>query len=292
MLCLAQEIQKLREQLAARLLDRRADRLERKDRGEHGALSCGFTPHANKTEYQIPDHHKDQHAMNTHIVRSAILALLGVALAGCAGPGHTAAQNPTDAKGSTPTASPGAPLATDTPGPYKVEAQPPADSCHYRVVDAAAGRVLPDPVCTPGVRNSAVTQATIHETICTSGWTKTIRPPEAVTGAEKQSNAKSYGFHGDWKTAEYDHLLSLELGGAPNDPKNLWVEPNRAGATGVNNTKDLVENALHAAVCKGTVTLDAAQKAITTDWTTAVLTLGLPSISASDHEAPADSGNG
>ena len=25
--------------------------------------------------------------------------------------------------------------------------------------------------------------------------------------------------------AEYDHLISLQLGGDPNDYRNLWVEP-------------------------------------------------------------------
>jgi hypothetical protein len=36
-----------------------------------------------------------------------------------------------------------------------------------------------------------------------------------------------------------------------------------------------VETKLHTAVCKGTVTLAAAQKAIVTDWTTALNRLGL-----------------
>jgi hypothetical protein len=36
---------------------------------------------------------------------------------------------------------------------------------------------------------------------------------------------------------EYDHLVPLELGGAPDDPRNLWFEP---GPTP--NPKDAVEN--------------------------------------------------
>jgi len=48
------------------------------------------------------------------------------------------------------------------------------------------GGVLPDPACTPGATNSAVTRATIATTICRSGYTKTIRPPASYTGALKR----------------------------------------------------------------------------------------------------------
>lgn len=40
------------------------------------------------------------------------------------------------------------------------------------------------------------------------------------------------------------------------------------------SAKDPVETKLHTAVCKGTVTLAAAQNAIVTDWTTALSGLG------------------
>ena len=65
------------------------------------------------------------------------------------------------------------------------------------------------------------------------------------------------------------HLISLQLGGDPNDYRNLWVEPADPGnkkGSGV-NAKDSVETKLHTAVCKGTVTLAASQQAIVTDWT-------------------------
>lgn len=78
--------------------------------------------------------------------------------------------------------------------------------------------------------------------------------------------------------AEYDHLLSLQLGGDPNDSRNLWLEPPDPGhkpGTGVNNKKDPVETKLHTAVCSGQVTLAAAQRAIASDWTTALSKLGL-----------------
>ncbi|SEB30689.1 hypothetical protein SAMN04490357_0066 [Streptomyces misionensis] len=105
-----------------------------------------------------------------------------------------------------------------------------------------------------------------------SGWA-----PE-VTGHEKRSNAASYGYTGRLGDAEYDHLMSLELGGDPNDARNLWGEPPDPGhkpGSGVNNRKDPVESKLHTAVCSGKVTLKAAQQAIVTDWTTALSRLGL-----------------
>jgi hypothetical protein len=165
------------------------------------------------------------------------------------------------------------------PGPqehYTVQAQPAPGSCHYRYEH---GEPLEDPACTPGAISPAVTQATIATTICRKGgYTGSIRPPESVTAKEKAANAKSYAYTGSLHDAEYDHLISLQLGGDPNDPRNLWVEPadpsHKAG-TGVNNLKDPVETKLHTAVCKGVITLAQAQSAIVTDWTTALADLGL-----------------
>lgn len=153
------------------------------------------------------------------------------------------------------------------PGPqkvYVVQPQPKAGSCHYR----ASGKYpLPDPACTPGAVSPAVTQANIHSTICTRGYSATIRPPLAVTGVEKRANAKAYGYTGSLATAEYDHLVMLDLGGDPNDPRNLWVEPNDIpGAKSTLNGKDKVESAAHDAVCAGKLQLVAAQVAMASDW--------------------------
>lgn len=157
-----------------------------------------------------------------------------------------------------------------------MQPQPPAGSCHYRY---EKGEPLEDPACTPGAISPAVTQATITTTICRKGgYTGGIRPPESVTGKEKIANAASYGYTGSLSDAEYDHLISLQLGGDPNDPRNLFVEPPDPGhkpGSGVNNAKDPVETKLHTAVCKGKITLAQAQSAIVTDWTTALASLGL-----------------
>ncbi|MFD4968925.1 hypothetical protein [Streptomyces sp. NPDC058424] len=168
------------------------------------------------------------------------------------------------------------PVGAGPEAKYTVQEQPPAGSCHYRYVKREP---LPDPRCTPGATSPAVTQANLSSTICRKGgYTKDIRPPVSITSKEKQLNAASYGYKGSLSDAEYDHLISLQLGGDPNDPRNLWVQPPDPGhkpGTGVNNLKDPVETKLHTAVCNGRVTLAAAQRAIATDWTTALESLGL-----------------
>jgi hypothetical protein len=68
---------------------------------------------------------------------------------------------------------------------------------------------LPDPKCTPGVVNGNVTQDNINDTICKSGFTKTIRPPTKYTTPLEIELMKSYGFKGDPKVFELDHLISL-----------------------------------------------------------------------------------
>jgi hypothetical protein len=62
-------------------------------------------------------------------------------------------------------------------------------------------------------------------------------------------------------------------------------EPGHAAGKGPNNNKDKTETHLHTAVCKGQVTLAAAQQAIASDWTTAEAKLGIKDSSAAD---PAD----
>jgi hypothetical protein len=118
-----------------------------------------------------------------------------------------------------------------------------------------------------------VTQATIGSTICRSGYASSIRPPESVTEPEKAASARAYGYSGPFSTAEYDHLVPLELGGDPNDPANLWVEPNdNPNATSTFNSKDVLENRLNALVCSGQLTQAAAQDAIASNWVAAYRT--------------------
>jgi hypothetical protein len=136
--------------------------------------------------------------------------------------------------------------------------------CHAR-----AGGQLPDPHCTPGSVDPAVTQATIASTICRSGYTGKVRPPESETSHAKFDVAYPAYRVQDSATSELDHLVSLELGGS-NDITNLWPEVGT-----IPNPKDKVENALNRAVCDGRVSLAAAQRAIAADWMTAEARLGL-----------------
>ncbi|MFD2416166.1 hypothetical protein [Amycolatopsis pigmentata] len=186
---------------------------------------------------------------------AALLALTTTSACKPPDPGKAAAGTSTAVAtaGSLPAGNPNAPMPA--PGTCKVGSRD--------------GQPMPDPACTPGAINPDVTQANIDSTICKSGWTKTVRPPTSRTGRMKTESARSYGIGADEK-GEYDHLVSLELGGAPDDPRNLWVEPGS-----IPNAKDAVENKLNDAVCSDLVSLAQAQKAIASNWVTAIDDVGL-----------------
>jgi len=124
---------------------------------------------------------------------------------------------------------------------------------------------LPDAGCTPGALNPDVTQDTIGTTICVSGYTARVRPPTSYTSPLERQLLVAYGLPGaPPANFELDHLISLELGGAPRDPANLWPEP-YAGDSNARQ-KDVVENYLRGQVCTGALQLDEAQRLIATDW--------------------------
>jgi len=120
---------------------------------------------------------------------------------------------------------------------------------------ASPGAIVADPSRTPGVLNPDVTQATIRSTICTHGWTATIRPPVEYTNALKRTQMRAYGETGPASAYQEDHLISLELGGDPTDPRNLWPEPYPRAAD-----VDRIENELNAAVCGDRLSLRDAQE--------------------------------
>jgi len=108
---------------------------------------------------------------------------------------------------------------------------------------------------TPGVLNPDVTQTNIRTTICRTGWTRTVRPPVSYTNDLKRRQLREYGLRGPPSAFQEDHLISLELGGNPTDPRNLWPEPYpRASAV------DRIENELNHSVCSGSLTLSDAQR--------------------------------
>ena len=124
----------------------------------------------------------------------------------------------------------------------------PADACHVASV-------------TYCVLNPDVTQATIHQTICVSGWTATVRPPESYTESLKRQQIASEGLPGGMSSYEEDHRMPLELGGAPSDAMNLSPESPASP-----NPKDRAETQLREQVCAGTLTLAAAQQELVAQW--------------------------
>ena len=229
---------------------------------------------------------------------AAVIAVAVVAVAGARGGAPTATSRPTPATRppavTAPSASTTAPAPTappsSSPSPSTSAGSSPAspatspapgaapNTCHAR---GSGLYVLPDPTCTPGATNPAVTQADIGSTICTSGWTTTIRPPESYTEPLKYSQLAAYGEPGPVSSYEEDHLIPLELGGAPRDVRNLWPEPGAAP-----NPKDEVENAARHAVCDGVLTLAAAQQAIATDWIALGRQLGVTTTAAAPATGP------
>jgi hypothetical protein len=115
--------------------------------------------------------------------------------------------------------------------------------------------VLASWTLTPGVVNPDVTQATLAATICRHGWTRTIRPPVSYTDDLKRRGLHQYGLRGPPSNYQEDHLISLELGGHPTDPRNLWPEPYPRA-----RTVDQAENELNAEVCSGKLSLADAQQ--------------------------------
>lgn len=127
----------------------------------------------------------------------------------------------------------------------------------------------PNSIVTPGAINSSVTQANISQNICKANWTSTVRPTVSYTNKLKATQLsttyKSFvTLYGSSASGyEEDHLISLQLGGSPTDPKNLWPQP-YSGSNA--RKKDVIETKLKNMICSGKITLADAQKAIATDW--------------------------
>ena len=129
---------------------------------------------------------------------------------------------------------------------------------------------LPDPARTPGAVSPAVTQDTIGQTICKPGWARTVRPPRRLTSSLKRRQLRVFGYADQhMRDYEEDHLIPLELGGAPTDERNLWPEPLHAADGWAASQKDALEDVLHKRVCLGEMPLRAAQRAMSSSWTRA-----------------------
>lgn len=131
---------------------------------------------------------------------------------------------------------------------------------------------------TPGAANPAITQSNIKDNICNPHWsTRLIRPPSRYTSKLKRKQLRQYGdsvhqtradlinpitgkldstrcvAHSDNMACyEEDHLISLENGGNPIYPQNLWPEPYNTRVAGTvmgARQKDVVEGYVHDEIC-------------------------------------------
>ncbi len=121
---------------------------------------------------------------------------------------------------------------------------------------------LPDAAKTPGEANPLLTQ----DRVCAADFR--TGPYRNVSARLKRQVYKSYGLRGNNRKTcpdgtEVDHLISLELGGT-NTVRNLWPQ-SYCGQWNAHD-KDKLENMLHRLVCSGDITLDEAQREISTDW--------------------------
>ena len=165
---------------------------------------------------------------------------------------------------------------------------------------SAAGQgpseLYPDPSRTPGASNPDITQDNIADNICNPNWsTKSIRPPVSYTNQLKVEQMTEYGdavtdvdaacplHSSNRKCYEEDHLIALEDGGNPRDPKNLWPEPYDTQVNGKTigaHQKDIVEGFIHDEICFAipdskknsripahkSITLQRGQEILATDW--------------------------
>lgn len=167
----------------------------------------------------------------------------------------------------------------------------PAVLCLMTTGPAMAQQALPDPARTPGAVDPRVRQTNIDRTICVPGWGKSVRPPERYTESLKRQQIREYGYANQYLSAyEEDHLIPLELGGAPRDPRNLWPEPHVMPSGWGSRRKDYLENLLHRMVCEGRLPLDVARRAIARNWIAAYRRYRQERVSATSHGMPPQSG--
>ena len=123
---------------------------------------------------------------------------------------------------------------------------------------------LPDPRCTPGALNPAVTQATLSKTVCKPGWSAAVRPSTSYTNKLKLRSIREYGWPRGIRSYEGDHDVPLTAGGSPTSTKNIWAEPRYGDWNSLD--KDRLEWRLHRMLCHGEITLAQDQYVWLTSW--------------------------
>ncbi len=108
--------------------------------------------------------------------------------------------------------------------------------------------------------NPAVTQGTLQSTVCTRGWTATVRPSFFASQRIKLEKMKALGAT-ETTAYELDHIIPLCAGGSPDDPSNLQIQPWPEATR-----KDRVEVQACRCLCKGKVSLAQVQADFKGDW--------------------------
>jgi hypothetical protein len=206
------------------------------------------------------------------LARPAAAIVLGLLLAGCA----SAASTPAPA-----VTAPGTHHVSTRPASPSPSSPPPASPSPG--ASYPASWALPDRALSPG----AVQPGYGLKDICphVNPALEAMRP----STAEKALVYRAYGI-GSHPAGKYeiDHIIPIELLGEAGiglsgPTRNLYPELNdtpdpamlakyHLDSAFVHNSKDILEDVLHAKVCAGTVPLATAQQAIASDWRAAYVT--------------------
>jgi hypothetical protein len=119
-------------------------------------------------------------------------------------------------------------------------------------------RLMPDPEITPGLTIN-ITEAELCGV---------AREPRIIPTSTGRRVFDRYGIDRPKSGVyELDYLIPPELGGAA-DPRNFWPQPFSAGEWNA-HAKDALEDHLREMVCRGDLSLTAAQKELASDWVAA-----------------------
>jgi hypothetical protein len=135
--------------------------------------------------------------------------------------------------------------------------------------------------------NADVTQETLQQTVCTPGYTASVRPSASFTNGVKLKLLRERGEPPENASLyQLDHLIPLAIGGHPRSLTNLWLQPLK-GDNGA-KSKDKLEVKLQCLVCAGHLQLAEAQHLIAEDWKAARQQLGHKKCNRNANYGPAD----
>lgn len=125
-----------------------------------------------------------------------------------------------------------------------------------------AGRLLPPDLL--GATDPSIAQDNIDAVICRPGYSRSVRPPYAVTAPLKRRMMDAQHPGEPMSAYERYHSIPISLGGAPLDARDLWLEPRQVLANA--GDKNVLVYVLWRLVCTGQIPLKVAQDDIYHDW--------------------------